>query len=167
MSALKALLLFCLFGPVSGPVMHPVYVSVTNIEWKSVDRVLEISCRVFTGDMEEALKKLNPASGVDLLASDRRESMDSLLYDYMKDHLLIYPDGRRTDLQYVGYEQDGDAIQIYLQVSDVEKFSTIRVTGNILYEILPKQVSIIHVKAGDNRQSRRLVNPEENAEFSF
>ena len=52
------LLIFIIFS-FSGASLHPIYVSVTEIEHNAKDNTLEISCKIFTGDLEAVLRKNN------------------------------------------------------------------------------------------------------------
>ena len=38
-------------------ILHPFYVSVTEINHNAADKTLEISCKMFTEDLEEILEK--------------------------------------------------------------------------------------------------------------
>ena len=41
------------------------------------------------------------------------------------------------------------------------------ITDNILYEYKKEQISIIHTIVNGNRQSTKLINPEEKCSFEF
>ena len=38
------------------PNLHPIFVSVTEIEHNAKDKTLEISCKIFTDDFEKTLR---------------------------------------------------------------------------------------------------------------
>ncbi len=49
---------------------HPLYISVTEINHNAKDKILEVSCKIFTNDFETVLEKiaktkvdLSPAKG--------------------------------------------------------------------------------------------------------
>ena len=68
-SSSLALLLLMVFGfskqaPLAVPLadlMHPLYISVTEMEYNPKEQALEISCKVFTDDLEKGLGKANDA----------------------------------------------------------------------------------------------------------
>ncbi len=37
--------------------LHPYYMSVTEIEYKPAEKEVQVACKIFTDDLEEALKK--------------------------------------------------------------------------------------------------------------
>jgi Domain of unknown function (DUF6702) len=38
---------------------HPLYISVTEINHNAKDRILEVSCKIFTNDLETVLEKMS------------------------------------------------------------------------------------------------------------
>lgn len=145
---------------------HPVYVSVTDIVFNEREKTIEVTCRVFTRDYEQALKK-SYGGKVDLLAKAGRARMDSLAAAYMLSRLGLSINGEKTSLLYIGYEQDEDAILNYMEIAGVEAVKSVSVTNSVLYELWEKQQSVIHVTAGGKRKSIRLTNPSAEAEFYF
>jgi hypothetical protein len=81
--------------------------------------------------------------------------------------LLISTDGKKTSLQFIGYEQQEEGIVSFYQVNNISTVSKIEVTDNILYEYKKEQMGIIHATVGGNRKSSKLNNPDEKASFEF
>lgn len=146
---------------------HPIFVSVTEIEHNANDKTLEISCKIFTDDFEDVLRKKNPAKKVDLLDIKYKSSMSPLVNDYIQKHLSIFTDGKQVRLQFLGFEQDEEAIVSYFEVKNIEKVKKIEVVNDILYEEKPQQMEIIHVMVNGERKSSRLNNPDTKASFLF
>jgi hypothetical protein len=85
----------------------------------------------------------------------------------MNSHLSLTVNGRKPTLQYVGFEQDEDAILNYFEVTGVENVTEIKVNNTVLYDLWEKQQSLIHVTVKGNRKSTRLINPTGTAAFYF
>lgn len=167
MKSLRFLILFLLLVPALAPAgMHPVYVSVTNIDFNEREKSLEITCRVFTNDYERVLRKSYKGK-VDLLGNSNKASMDSLIQAYMNSHLSLTVNGKMVPLQYIGFEQDEDAILNYLEVTGIENITEIKVNNTVLYDLWEKQQSLIHVTVKGSRKSTRLINPTGTAVFYF
>jgi hypothetical protein len=145
---------------------HPIYVSVTEIEHNSKDKTLEISCKIFTDDFEKTLRAAYNAH-VDLIKASEKSVMEKLVSDYVIRHLMISVNGKKQTLQYKGYELIDEAIYSYFQVDNIVEVKKITVTDNILYDYQSQQMGLLHITANGNRQSTKLVNPEDKAEFSF
>lgn len=146
--------------------LHPFFVSVTQIEENQSERILEVSCKIFTDDFEKTLRS-HYDRHVDLLNPKDRAAMNELVDDYIKKHLAISVDGKKVSLQFVGYEQMEEGVQCYFQVNDVTVNKTISVFNNLLFEYKPGQTNIVHVTVRHTRKSYQLVNPEIKATFNF
>ena len=162
-----ALLFLFLSLSFTGVKNHPVYVSVTEIEFNPADKSLEIICRVFTNDFEATLKKETPESKIDLLASDQKKKMEQIVATYLSKHLKIAVDGKWRQMEWVGYEQQEESIASYLQVTGVEGFKKITIKDDILYEYKKEQISLIHLTVKGKRKSTKLNNPDSVASFEY
>ena len=150
----------------SGSSKHPIYVSVTEIEHNAKDKTLEISCKIFTDDLEKTLRKTYKGT-VDLINPKDKTTMNRLVSDYVQKHLFIKVDGRPVVLDFMGYEQQEEGITSYYQVNNIASVKKIDITDNILYEYKDQQISILHVTVMGNRKSTKLVNPEDKVSFEF
>ena len=146
--------------------VHPIYMSVTEIEHNAKEKTLEISCRIFTNDLENTLKQSNKGL-IDLINPKDKAAMNKLVNDYIQKHLSIQVDGKTVALQFLGYEQQEDAINSFFQVNNIAAIKKISVTDNILYEYKSEQISLLHVKVNGDRKSTKMVNPEEKIYLEF
>ena len=137
-----------------------------NIEHNAKEKTLEISCRIFTNDLETTLRKSNKGF-IDLINPRDKSAMNKLVNDYIQKHLSIQVDGKTVALQFLGYEQQEDAINSFFQVNNIASVKKISVTDNILYEYKSEQISLLHVTVNGNRKSTKMVNPEERASLEF
>lgn len=144
---------------------HPLYITVTEINHNVKDRILEISCKMFTNDFEVVLEKL-AKSKVDLSAMDKKTT-DKLIETYVAQHLRLSCDGKATVLHFVGSEKEADGTWSYFQVNDVPSVRKIDVTNNLLYDGFNQEINIMHVTVGGVRKSTRLDYPDANASFQF
>ena len=154
------ILLTALLFLFSGAAHHPIYVSVTEIEHNTKENSLEISCKIFTSDLEAVLRK-NNKNKVDLLAPRDKKAMEALVSNYIQQHLKIAVNEKPVKLSFVGYEQNEETIQSYFLVDEVKSVKSMEVLDNILYEYKSEQMSIIHVIVDGKRRSTKLNNPEE------
>ena len=147
-------------------VLHPIYVSVTEIEHNSKDKTLEVSCKIFTDDFEKTLRKAYNIH-VDLLDPKEKEAMNKLVNDYVQRHLQISLEGKTVVMHFLGYEKMEEGIYSYYQVDNVNAVKNISITNNILYEYKTEQMGLIHVTVNGNRKSSKLNNPDEKISFEF
>jgi hypothetical protein len=150
--------------PVNTP--HPIFVSVTEIEYNAKEKMLEMSCKITTDDFEHTLRQAYKTQ-VDLLQPRDKNAMNKLVADYVQKHLQIKMDGKQIALQFLGYQQDEEGITSFYQANNIPVVKKLDITDNILYEYKKEQISIIHVIVNGNRKSTKLVNPEEKYSFDF
>lgn len=145
---------------------HPLYISVTEINHNPKDKILEVSCKIFTNDLETALEKM-AKTHVDLSAARDKAASDKLLSDYVEKHLRLRLDGKPALLHFVGSEKENDGTWSYFQVNDVPAPKRIDAVNELLYDSFNQQINIMHVTVGGQRKSTRLDYPEANASFEF
>lgn len=145
---------------------HPLYISVTEIKLNPKDKILEVSCKMFTNDLEAALEKLSKTH-VDLSAPGDKAASDKLIEAYVERHLRLKVDGRPVVLHFVGSEKENDGTWSYFQVNDVQAVKRIDAVNELLYDSFSQQIGIMHVTVGGQRKSTRLDYPESTASFEF
>ena len=146
--------------------IHPYYVSVTELKHNKASQSIEISCKMFTDNVEDALKKLYNKH-LDLLHPKNKQEADSLITVYVTRHLSIKIDGKILQASFLGYEKEEEAIWCYFEIKNVKQAKKINIENSLLYEYLPSQMNMMHVTVNEKRQSIKLNNPDTKAEFLF
>jgi len=146
---------------------HPLYISVTEMEYNATEKALEISCKVFTEDLEKGLAKANEAK-VDMYNPKDKSLLEKQIADYIRKHLLIKCDGKPLTLEFVGYELEEQSTWSYYQVSKLTTApKKVEVHSSIFYELYDKQINIVHMSSGGNRKSTKLDYPATVAKVEF
>ncbi|HXB94748.1 MAG TPA: DUF6702 family protein [Puia sp.] len=145
---------------------HPLYISVTEINHNPKDKILEVSCKVFTNDFESVLEKM-ARTHVDLSSAGDKTASGRLIEAYVVKHLRLKVDGKPVALHFIGSENENDGTWSYFQVNDITALKRIDVSDDLLYDGFSQQINILHVTVGGERKSTRLDCPEANAVFEF
>jgi hypothetical protein len=145
---------------------HPLYISVTEINHNAKDKILEVSCKIFTNDFEAVLEKIAKTK-VDLSSPKDKAANDKLIAGYVARHLRLKVDGKEVELQFVGSEKEEDGTWSYFQVNDIAAARKIEAVNDLLYDGFNQQINIMHVTVGGQRQSTRLDYPDAKASFQF
>jgi len=143
-----ALILSAFFLLVAGAwVLHEFYVSLTEIRHNPVSERLELSLRIFPDDLDGALLE---RSGIQTQLATEREhpSADSLISDYLREHLEILINQQGIKLNYLGKEPEGNALWCYLESDQVPVPEEIFIDNTLLIYTLPEQVNIVQVYVG-------------------
>jgi hypothetical protein len=147
--------------------VHPLHVTVTEINFDDKDKALEIMTRLFIDDLESTFRKNLNQPELDIL-KPTAATTDQLIKNYLEKHFAISLDGKPQKISYLGHETDGDAFVLYVEVSSVKKWKTIQVTNDLFTENFSDQSNIVNVTVKGNVKSLRLnaVNATDKLTFS-
>lgn len=137
--------------------LHPIHVSVTEIEFDKKDQALEIMMRVFIDDLELAMRHHLNKPEFDILNPGKNISLDALAAEYLDTHFKISLDGRPQKTVYLGHEREAEAFIFYIEVGNVRTWNTITVQNNIIMSTYDDQSNIVHVFVNDKVKSLRLT----------
>jgi len=149
------------------PARHPLYISVTEMNYNAGEKNLEISCKIFTDDLEKTLANINHTK-VDLTTPANKSEADKMVKEYIQSHLQVKLDNKAVTLAFVGFEKENDAVWSYFEVHNTTPApKKVEVVNTILYESYDKQMNLMHVSINGNRKSTRLNYPDKEASFLF
>lgn len=141
--------------------LHPFYISVTDMVYNPVEQRLEIAQKIFWDDLEVALG-LKFGQKVNFLNPDSSERLDEMIETYLMEHNQIRVDGELLPLNYLGYEVEDDAAWFYIESGKVVDPKEIKVRNTMLFEGFPTQQNIVNVYVGKSPKSMIMYmkNPE-------
>jgi hypothetical protein len=159
-----ALLLLVALCCSSFSLLHPYYISMTEIRMDMTKKTVSTSCRMFTDDLQHALTTLYHQP-VKLQQPDTLTSR--LLQQYIGARLKVSIGGKPVSFRLIGYEQEEEATWCYLETTPFVAGTTVQITNALLYDFLPAQTNFMHCYRNTERKSQKLANPETVATFSF
>ncbi len=135
---------------------HKFYVSLVQLDHNEKDTLLEITMKIFTDDLENALEV---QSGLLLKLGTQHElpESDSILVNYILDNFKLKLNGQDLIINYLGKEVDLDVTWCYLEVSGVEFIEKMEIIDKMLTEIFEDQSNLIKVKY-KGKESAALLN---------
>jgi hypothetical protein len=145
---------------------HPYYVSVVDVKYDVKQKTLQVSARLFTNDLEDALRKTGKKT-IDLLNPKVKSEVDSALFNYIKQRLHISINAKPQKIAYIGYEKEEESIWTYLEIKNAALPKTLSIDSKLLYDFLPQQINIIHAEVKGVKKSNKVTNPDSKTEFSF
>ena len=146
--------------------VHPYYMSVTELEYKSADKEIQISSKIFIDDLEYALQEEYKTKVEILNAADQKKN-EALLDKFFRKHLKLSVDGKPVSYQLIGFEREEEAIWTYLVVKNISKLKSATVFNDLLYNYRDDQINIIHFKNNNDRKSHRLTFPDKQVSFNW
>ncbi|MES2761574.1 MAG: DUF6702 family protein [Bacteroidota bacterium] len=145
---------------------HPFYISVVDIKHNAKQHSLNVSVKLFTNDIEDALKKTT-SKPIDLLNPKNKAEMETELMNYIKKRLSLSVNAKMVNLDFIGYEKEEDAIWTYFEVKKVVQPKIIKIETKLLFDFLPQQTNIVHAEINGVKKSSKVVNPDSKIEFKF
>jgi hypothetical protein len=147
--------------------LHPIHVSVTEIEHDEKDKRLEIMMRVFIDDLELTLRNKLNQPDLDILEPKNGLTVDQMVSDYLKERFKITLDGKLQKINYLGHEREEEAFIFYIEVSNVKKVKTIEVKNDIITEMHDDQSNLVHVTIKGDVKSLRLTRNTPSDKLTF
>ena len=146
--------------------LHPMHVSVTEIEMNSKEKRLEIMMRVFMDDLEVTLRRKYQNPELDVL-NPKGKTLDQMMEEYLKLHFKISLDNKSQVMKYLGHEMEGDAFIFYIEVDKVKKWKTIQIQNDIIMESFDDQSNLVHVTSNETVRSLRLTSKKSVDQLTF
>ncbi len=139
---------------------------VTEIKYDQTEKAFHVSVKLFTNDLEDALRKTSGKS-VDVLNPKNKVELDTILSHYIKDRLQIAINSKNVTLAYIGHEKEEEALWTYFEIKKITAPKKIAVTTKLLYDYLPQQTNIVHAEISGLRKSSKVTNPDNFVEFTW
>jgi hypothetical protein len=145
---------------------HPFHLSSTELNYNAKESTVELSCRIFTDDLEGALAKKFKIKA-DLSAESQHKAMDVFVKKYALANLALKGNSKALALNYLGFEKDNEAIVVYLESAQIKGLKKLETTNSILYDQYDDQSNIIHVTKNGKRKSSKLDYPDKKLLTDF
>lgn len=145
---------------------HPFYLSVTDLKYNEKEKVLQGSVKMFTNDLEDALKKIY-RQPVDLINTKDTVGTRKLLIDYLKKRLSIQVNGSIKNYELIGFEREQEAVWLYIEAKNCPPPKKIGFENTLLYDFLKEQMNIVHLEVGEQKKSLKVNYPEKQMAFDL
>ncbi len=145
---------------------HQFYISICEMDHNPDTHTLEITFKIFTDDLEQALEA--QGTGKLHLGADREsEGADRYISRYLEQHVSIEIDGRILEAKYLGRETESEVTWCYSEIGDVPSISTVTVINTLLIEIFEDQTNMVHIKANGQKKSMLLTRAKDRGTVEF
>ena len=155
-----------LFPLVSAAPAHKFYVSITKIEFVKEKGSLQIITKIFTDDLEKALRHRYDPS-ISLGTKKETDASREFLQQYLLKKITLKVNGTRVQPYFIGKEFETDMLVAYMEVEGVVNLKSIEIENKVLIEIYPEQQNIIHLKTQKSRRSLILDKNEPSGKLKF
>jgi hypothetical protein len=141
--------------------MHPMYISLALVDYNPKTQSLDITLKVFTDDLQDAIRKQSQRDDLYIGYDDELAAVDSLIQVYFNEALKFIPNEETTtsEMAFIGKEIELDVTWCYFQINDIQDIKKLQSHCSIFTELFPSQTTIMHVKRNGKEKSM-LFNRE-------
>ena len=145
---------------------HKYYLSLTQVNYKTESKSIQIIINVFIDDIETALNS-DYAINLELNTKKELKNNDVFFKKYLKERIHFKVDEIAKNFTYIGKEYDGDLVYFYLEIENINQLKTLKITNNILTKHFPQQQNMTKCKLGEKHKSILLTKKENSATFNY
>lgn len=117
--------------------LHPVHVSLTGIEYDTVNRVYEVFVKVYSDDLEADMNLGRSAGG------SIEGGQTERYFQYLADRVMIMEDGRPVKMKLMKTEADGLEHRFSLRAEGGERVSEVTVMNRIMTRLHDDQSNML------------------------
>ena len=147
--------------------LHPLHVSVTEIEYDEKDKSLEIMMRVFSDDLELTMRNYYNLPDLDIMKPTNGMTVDDMMKKYLQENFSVTLDNRKQTFTLLGNENEGDAFIFYIEVPKIKRWKSIAIRNTVLMDTHDDQSNLVHVTVGESVKSLRLTKNNSTGDLAF
>lgn len=145
-----------------------MYISLGLIDFNPKTQSLDITFKVFTDDLQDAVRKASTREDLFIGYEDEIPAVDSLINVYFNDQIdFSFPDNSPKTMNYLGKEIELDVTWCYFQIKDVSDLTDLQASCKLFTELFPTQTTIMHVKKDGKEKSMLFNKSRTEQELSF
>lgn len=148
--------------------LHPIYISLGLIDYNTEEQTLDITLKVFTDDLQDAIQKYANREDLYIGYDDELPAVDSTISAYMNTVIQFRPDGKEREMAYLGKEIELDVTWCYFRVYEVADLEKLETTCSLFTELFATQSTLMHVKRNGEEKSMlfKRDRTEQSVDFS-
>jgi len=131
---------------------HDFHTSLTEIHHNPKEKSLEISIRMFTDDLENALTKLN--NGQKVMINGVNDKANPFVERYIQQHFaVITPQRQKKPFNFIGKELEGDATWVYIEIPNCTSVNDHTLQNDIMLELFDDQTNLVNFFWGSSKKT--------------
>jgi hypothetical protein len=152
---------------VTGYPVHPIHISVTEINYSEKDKALQITSRLFIDDLELSIRAKRKEPELDIMEPQSGLTTQQLVIEYLLEHFNAKLDGKPCKLKFLAVEKEDLSLVCYMEIENVKKIKTLEVFNDAIMATHQDQSNLVHVTFKSPVKSARLVYDNPSEKFVF
>jgi len=147
--------------------LHPVHISITNLDLDPVRGKIELSVKIFADDFQDLILH---KYGVQLNIIEQEDPGDKIaaVNEYMQEALQLVFNGNETaDLQFVDAKLNEEAIWLFYRYEHHSKIRKVDIVNRVMLEKFNDQTNLMIVTFNEKQNGYRLDNKTTDLSFNI
>ncbi len=147
--------------------LHPVHISVTEINYSEKDKSLQIISRLFIDDLELSIRAQRKEPELDIMEPKNGLTTQQLVINYLTEHFKIKLDGKPCKLNFLAVEKEDLSLICYIEIENVKKVKSLEVFNDAIMGTHEDQSNLVHITFKSPVKSARLTYNKPSEKFVF
>ncbi len=113
---------------------HPLHFSITSVDYDQESGSLQISAKLFSDDLQDALKK-----------EGFQEVNDTSILAYFSKNFLVKINTKDRPWAFIGFETEEDVTFVYLEIKSKKTPKSISITNTLILNLFQDQTNVVHL----------------------
>ena len=138
---------------------HEYHVSITQIDYNSEAKALQLSMKLHDEDVELLLE--NNMIGISSLEREmENKSVDEFLMKYINRSFSMRQGETPLEIRFIGKELEDDALWVYFESSGFDEMPSLTVESTLFLEVFHDQSNMVHYSKDDQVVLSTVLNKE-------
>lgn len=154
---------------------HPIHLSITEMDFKAKEEKTEIqiSHKIFIDDLENALRKnyetAFETTKPNISTKTQHKEVEKYIYDYLKKVVELKINSQKKEINYIGFEFEGDVIWIYgiIEKENSNEKESIFIKNMILMDLFDDQRNMLYLTKEKTKEFLNFTNEERTQTIIF
>jgi len=147
--------------------LHPIHVSICEIEYDRNNKALEMTLRIFIDDLEKEIRLNRNEPELDITDLPEGVDLDEILKTYLNKNFQVSVNDKDQEYTFIGHEIETDAVFCYMEITKVKKLKSIEIDNSILTNLYDDQTNLVHIEVDGKIRSMRMVRSETRDRITY
>ncbi len=149
--------------------LHPVHLSITNIDYNNSEKCFDISIRIFIDDFEMILENYYNEK-INIGKENENPDTDKYIRDYIVKNLVLEIDNqeiKNKNYLFIGRKIEDITLWLYFKIKYKEKLNYVTITNSILTDLYKDQKNLLIFTYNEIPKAEEFSCKETKKTFEF
>ncbi len=133
--------------------VHPLFISMTEVNYQADQSVLQVNVRIFTDDLYMAIEQ-------DCQCTLSTSATTQQIARYVNRHFSILINGKPKSMLLKRSELEEESTWNYFEIENVSGIKELKIINSLLYSYQKEQVNLVHILVCTKEKTLKLTYPK-------